>query len=331
MTESPAAALDAGPRAGAAAALAKAATLIEALPWLDRFHGQTIVIKYGGHAMTDEALRLAFAQDVVFLRYAGLRPVVVHGGGPQISAHLERLGVPSTFTGGLRVTTPETMHVVRMVLTGQVNRDVVGLINRHGPFAVGMSGEDANLFTASRRGALVDGEYVDIGLVGEIHTVDPAALRVLLADGRVPVVSSVARGDGGEIFNVNADTAAAVLAVALGAAKLVVLTDVEGLYADWPAEDPSAVRVFAAPEAKTRTDHETPSGVISSLSAADLEKLLPGLSAGMIPKMEACLRAVRGGVPRAHVLDGRLPHSVLLEIFTDSGIGTMVLPDGAVS
>jgi acetylglutamate kinase len=310
MTESPAPALDAGPRAGAAAALAKAATLIEALPWLDRFHGQTIVIKYGGHAMTDEALRLAFAQDVVFLRYAGLRPVVVHGGGPQISAHLERLGVPSTFTGGLRVTTPETMHVVRMVLTGQVNRDVVGLINRHGPFAVGMSGEDANLFTASRRGALVDGEYVDIGLVGEIDTVDPAALRVLLADGRVPVVSSVARGDGGEIFNVNADTAAAALAVALGAAKLVVLTDVEGLYADWPAEDRR---------------------VISSLSAADLEKLLPSLSAGMIPKMEACLRAVRGGVPRAHVLDGRLPHSVLLEIFTDSGIGTMVLPDGAVS
>jgi acetylglutamate kinase len=310
MTESPAPALDASPPAGPAAALAKAATLIEALPWLDRFHGQTIVIKYGGHAMTDEGLRLAFAQDVVFLRYAGLRPVVVHGGGPQISAHLERLGVPSTFTGGLRVTTPETMHVVRMVLTGQVNRDVVGLINRHGPFAVGMSGEDANLFTASRRGALVDGEYVDIGLVGEIDTVDPAALRVLLADGRVPVVSSVARGDGGEIFNVNADTAAAALAVALGAAKLVVLTDVEGLYADWPAEDRR---------------------VISSLSAADLEKLLPSLSAGMIPKMEACLRAVRGGVPRAHVLDGRLPHSVLLEIFTDSGIGTMVLPDGAVS
>jgi acetylglutamate kinase len=318
MTESPAPALDASPPAGPAAALAKAATLIEALPWLDRFHGQTIVIKYGGHAMTDEGLRLAFAQDVVFLRYAGLRPVVVHGGGPQISAHLERLGVPSTFTGGLRVTTPETMHVVRMVLTGQVNRDVVGLINRHGPFAVGMSGEDANLFTASRRGALVDGEYVDIGLVGEIDTVDPAALRVLLADGRVPVVSSVARGDGGEIFNVNADTAAAALAVALGAAKLVVLTDVEGLYADWPAEDPSAVQ-------------ETPGGVISSLGAADLEKLLPSLSAGMIPKMEACLRAVRGGVPRAHVLDGRLPHSVLLEIFTDSGIGTMVLPDGAVS
>jgi acetylglutamate kinase len=304
----------AGQRADAAAALAKAATLIEALPWLDRFHGQTAVIKYGGHAMTDEALRAAFAQDVVFLRYAGLRPVVVHGGGPQISAHLERLGVTSTFAAGLRVTTPEMMDVVRMVLTGQVNRDVVGLINRHGPFAVGMSGEDANLFTASRRGAVVDGELVDIGLVGEIDAVNPAALQVLLADGRVPVVSSVARGAGGEIYNVNADTAAAALAVALGAAKLVVLTDVEGLYTDWPAGAAAAAG---------------PGNVISQLSAAELERLLPGLSAGMIPKMEACLRAVRGGVPQAHVLDGRLPHSLLLEIFTDSGIGTMVVPDGA--
>jgi acetylglutamate kinase len=202
---------------------------------------------------------------------------------------------------------------------------VVGLINRHGPFAVGMSGEDANLFTASRRAAVVDGEAVDIGLVGEIDTVDAAALRVLLGDGRVPVVSSVARGTGGEIYNVNADTAAAALAVALGAAKLVVLTDVEGLYADWPARPgpgPSGPRAGngAAPP---------PADVISMLTAADLERLLPSLSAGMIPKMEACLRAVRGGVPQAHVLDGRLPHSVLLEIFTDSGIGTMVIPDGA--
>ena len=264
--------------------------------------------------MTDDALRNAFAQDVVFLRYAGLRPVVVHGGGPQISAHLARLGLESTFTAGLRVTTPETMDVVRMVLTGQVNRDVVGLINRHGPFAVGMSGEDANLFTASRRHAMVDGAPVDIGLVGEIDAVDPGAVRVLLADGRVPVVSSVARGTGsGEIYNVNADTAAGALAVALGAAKLVVLTDVEGLYADWSPGDGQ------------------PRDVISLLTAAELEQLLPGLTSGMIPKMEACLRAVRGGVPQAHVLDGRLPHSVLLEIFTDSGIGTMVVPDGAGS
>jgi acetylglutamate kinase len=305
-----------GPRASErAAATAKAATLIEALPWLDRFHGQTVVIKYGGHAMTDEALRLGFAQDLVFLRYAGLRPVVVHGGGPQISAHLDRLGLDSTFTAGLRVTTPETMEVVRMVLTGQVNRDVVGMINRYGPFAVGMSGEDANLFTASRRGAVVDGEHVDIGLVGEIDEVDPGAVRVLLADRRIPVVSSVARGTDGEVYNVNADTAAAALAAALNAAKLIVLTDVEGLYADWPGggQGPDAA----------------PADVISQLTATELEELLPTLTAGMIPKMEACLRAVRGGVPQAHVLDGRLPHSVLLEIFTDSGIGTMVVPDGA--
>ena len=241
---------------------------------------------------------------------------MVHGGGPQISAHLARLGVPSTFTAGLRVTTPETMDVVRMVLTGQVNRDVVGLINRHGPFAVGMSGEDANMFTARRRHAVVDGTPVDIGLVGEIESVDPAAVRALLADGRIPVVSSVARGTGGEVYNVNADTAAAALAVALGAAKLVVLTDVEGLYADWPADGDAAGQ---------------PQDVISQLTATGLERLLPGLASGMIPKMEACLRAVRGGVPQAHVLDGRLPHAVLLEIFTDSGIGTMVVPDGASS
>jgi acetylglutamate kinase len=305
-----------GPRARErATATAKAAALTEALPWLDRFHGQTVVIKYGGHAMTDDQLRLGFAQDLVFLRYAGLRPVVVHGGGPQISAHLGRLGLDSTFTAGLRVTTPETMDVVRMVLTGQVNRDVVGLINRHGPFAVGMSGEDANLFTASRRGAVVDGQHVDIGLVGEIDEVDPGAVRVLLADRRIPVVSSVARGTGGEIYNVNADTAAAALAAALNAVKLVVLTDVEGLYANWPAAGEQGAA--------------GPGDVISELTATELEELLPGLTAGMIPKMEACLRAVRGGVPQAHVLDGRLPHSVLLEIFTDSGIGTMVVPDGA--
>jgi acetylglutamate kinase len=301
---------------GRTAALAKAATLIEALPWLDRFHGETVVIKFGGHAMADEALRLAFAQDVVFLRYAGLRPVVVHGGGPQISAQLDRLGVTTSFTAGLRVTTPETMDVVRMVLTGQVNRDVVGLINRHGPFAVGMSGEDANLLTATRRHVIVDGEPVDIGMVGKIDAVNPGAVRALLDDGRVPVISSVARSESGEVYNINADTAAAAVAVALDAAKLVVLTDVEGLYANWPGGG-DAPAAADGPVAE----------VISQLTAASLEAMLPGLSEGMIPKMEACLLAVRGGVPQAHVLDGRLPHAILLEIFTDSGIGTMVLPD----
>jgi acetylglutamate kinase len=299
----------------AASALAKAATLIEALPWLARFHGQVVVIKFGGHAMTDEALRLAFAEDVVFLRYAGLRPVVVHGGGPQISAHLDRLGIESTFRAGLRVTTPEAMDVVRMVLTGQVNRDVVGLINRHGPFAVGMSGEDAHLLTARRVSAIgEDGEAVDIGHVGEVESVNPGAVGALLADGRIPVISTVALSEDGEVLNVNADTAAAALAVALGAAKLVVLTDVAGLYANWPdgGIDPAAL----------------PPDVISELSVSDLAAMLPSLSDGMIPKMAACLTAVRGGVPQAHVLDGRLPHAVLLEIFTDSGIGTMVVPDG---
>jgi acetylglutamate kinase len=321
------------------AALAKAATLIEALPWLDRFHGETVVIKFGGHAMADEALRLAFAQDVVFLRYAGLRPVVVHGGGPQISAQLDRLGVATSFTAGLRVTTPETMDVVRMVLTGQVNRDVVGLINRHGPFAVGMSGEDANLLTASRRHVIVDGEPVDIGMVGKIDAVDPGAVHALLDDGRVPVISSVARSESGEVYNVNADTAAAAVAVALDAVKLVVLTDVEGLYADWPGgADEAGGPGGAGTSGAGRADGAgrpgsagRPGGaegaVISELSAARLEAMLPGLSEGMIPKMEACLMAVRGGVPQAHVLDGRLPHAILLEIFTDSGIGTMVLPD----
>jgi acetylglutamate kinase len=288
-------------------ATAKAATLIEALPWLVRFHGETVVIKYGGHAMNDEELRAAFAQDLVFLHYAGLRPVVVHGGGPQVTEHLDRLGIQTTFTAGLRVTTPETIDVVRMVLAGKVNKDIVGLVNRHGPFAVGLSGEDANLFTAERKAAVVDGEPVDIGLVGDIVATDPGAMRALLADGRIPVVSSVARGEGGAVYNVNADTAAAALAVALGAAKLVVLTDVEGLYRDWPAS----------------------TEVVNRLHATELEKLLPTISAGMIPKMEACLTAVRGGVPRAHVLDGRLRHAILLEVFTDSGIGTMVMGDGA--
>jgi acetylglutamate kinase len=287
-------------------AQAKASTLVEALPWLERFHGRTVVLKYGGHAMTDPQLAASFAADVVFLRYAGLRPVVVHGGGPQINEQLERLGIESRFAGGLRVTTPETMDVVRMVLVGQVQRDVVGLLNRHGPFAVGMSGEDAQLFTAERREAVVDGELVDIGLVGDIVDVQPDAIASLLVDGRIPVVSSIARGfdDAGNpcIYNVNADTAAAALAVSLGAEKLVVLTDVEGLFADWPDSDE----------------------VISALDADELEKLLPSLSSGMVPKMEACLRAVRGGVGSAHVLDGRVPHAVLLEIFTDEGIGTMV-------
>ncbi|GAB3487865.1 acetylglutamate kinase [Nocardiopsis coralliicola] len=307
-------------------ALDKAATLIEALPWMSRFHGRTVVVKYGGNAMTDPALQDRFAETVVFLRYAGLRPVVVHGGGPQIKAHLERVGLESRFAGGLRVTDEATMDIVRMVLVGQVNRDIVGRINRHGPFAVGISGEDARLMTAERKPALVDGEPVDIGLVGEVTRVDPGVIATLLDDGRIPVVSSIAAvaGEGaatpgtagapgtGEpvggaqgVYNVNADTAAAALAVGLGASKLIMLTDIEGLYADYPACEE----------------------LISRLTADELQAMLPRLSSGMVPKMEACLHAVRGGVPQAHVLDGRTPNAMLLEVFTNDGIGTMVIPD----
>ncbi|RCW39594.1 N-acetylglutamate kinase [Halopolyspora algeriensis] len=284
----------------------KARVLTEALPWLERFHGATVVIKYGGNAMTDEGLKQAFAEDMVFLRLAGLHPVIVHGGGPQITTMLDRLGMEGEFRGGLRVTTPETMDVVRMVLVGQVGRELVGLINQHGPHAVGMSGEDAHLFTARRRSALVDGEPVDVGLVGDVVSVNPDAVRDLIRAGRIPVVSTVAPDPDGVVHNVNADTAAGALAVALGAEKLVVLTDVEGLYTDWPDR----------------------SSLVSRLDADRLERMLPGLSSGMVPKMEACLRAVRGGVPRAHVIDGRLAHSVLLEVFTSEGVGTMVLPSG---
>lgn len=286
------------------AATEKAKTLAEALPWLKQYHGKTIVVKYGGNAMTDDSLKKAFAEDIVFLRYAGFRPVVVHGGGPQISSMLDRLDIKSEFRGGLRVTTPEAMDVVRMVLVGQVGRELVGLINSHGPLAVGLSGEDAGLFTAETARTVVDGEEVDLGLVGEVARVRPEAVLDIVDAGRIPVISSVAPDDLGRVHNVNADTAAAALAVALGAEKLLVLTDVEGLYRDWPESD----------------------DVIGQISPEALEALMPSLASGMVPKMTACLKAVTGGVPRATVIDGREPHAVLLEIFTDDGVGTQVLP-----
>jgi len=282
----------------------KAGVLAEALPWMQRFHDRIVVVKYGGNAMIDDELKRAFAQDMVFLRLAGIHPVVVHGGGPQITAMLDRLGLPGEFRGGLRVTTPETIDVVRMVLVGQVGRELVGLINQHGPYAVGLSGEDAGLFTAAKRTALVDGEPVDIGLVGEVVSVNPDAVLDIVAAGRIPVVAGVAPDLDGTVYNINADSAAAALAAALDAAKLVVLTDVEGLFANYP----------------------DPESVISELTAAQLEPMLPTLQSGMAPKMEACLRAVRGGVAQAHVIDGRVPHSVLLEVFTGDGLGTMVVP-----
>jgi acetylglutamate kinase len=276
--------------------------LAGALPWLQQWTGKVVVVKYGGNAMIDDRLKAAFAADMAFLRTVGIHPVVVHGGGPQITAMLTRLGLVGEFRGGFRVTTPEVMDVVRMVLFGQVGRELVGLINAHGPYAVGISGEDAHLFTATRRTVTVDGVATDIGLVGDVTTVNPAAVHDLIEAGRIPVVSTIAPDADGVVHNINADTAAAALAEALGAQKLVVLTDVEGLYTNWPDRG----------------------SLVSEIEADVLAELLPGLDAGMVPKMEACLRAVRGGVPSAHVIDGRLEHSVLLELFTGEGIGTMV-------
>ena len=285
----------------------KAAALIEALPWLENFADKVVVIKFGGNAMVNKDLERAFAEDIRFFRYAGLKPVVVHGGGPQINNMLTRLNIDSEFRGGLRVTTPETMDVVRMVLTGQVQRALVNQLNLREALAVGISGEDAGLFGARRRHADVDGEPVDVGLVGDVVRVNASIVRGMLEAGRIPVVSTIAPDvdTPGDVLNVNADTAAAALAVALRAEKLVILTDVEGLYANWPDK----------------------SSLISRMKAEELAQILPNLESGMVPKMEACLRAVRGGVASAHVVDGRVPHSLLLEIFTTQGVGTMIEPE----
>jgi acetylglutamate kinase len=282
-------------------AAAKAGVLIESLPWLQRFHGETIVVKFGGNAMVDEELERAFAADMVYLRYAGVRPVVVHGGGPQISARLTELGIESEFRGGYRVTTPETIEVIRDVLSGTVSAELAAFIDEHGDLASAIPGE--TVFRGEPRGALVDGVEVDLGLVGDATEVDATAIVRALDDGRIPVISSVARGSDG-FLNVNADSAAAALAVAIGAAKLVVLTDVAGLYSDWPNRD----------------------SLVSVLDTEQLMLLLPSLESGMIPKMTACLEAVQGGVPKAAIIDGRQPHGILLEVFTTEGIGTEVVP-----
>jgi acetylglutamate kinase len=282
----------------------KAEVLAEALPWLKQLHGKIVVVKYGGNAMTDDTLKKAFAADMAFLRNCGIHPVVVHGGGPQITAMLRRLGIDKgDFKGGFRVTTPEVLDVARMVLFGQVGRELVNMINAHGPYAVGITGEDAHLFTAVRRSVTVDGVATDIGLVGDVDQVNTAAVLDLIAAGRIPVVSTLAPDAEGVVHNINADTAAAALAEALRAEKLLMLTDVEGLYTSWP-------------------DRES---LVSEIDTATLAQLLPTLEAGMIPKIEACLRAVTGGVPSAHVIDGRVEHCVLVELFTDQGTGTKVV------
>ncbi len=283
---------------------AKAAVLIEALPWLKRFHDEIIVVKFGGNAMINDELKRAFAQDMVYLRLAGVKPVVVHGGGPQITAELTRRGIPSEFRGGYRVTTQESMPIIRQVLAENVGGELVSLINEHGSFANGISGDEHDLFTGVRREAIVDGQPVDIGLVGEVTQVAPESVLELLAAGRIPVISTVAAGPDG-LLNVNADSAAASLAIALDAAKLVILTDVAGLYSDWPNRD----------------------SLVSIITQTELEAMLPSLESGMIPKMTACLEAVASGVPKAAIIDGRTPHSILIEVFTQHGIGTEVVPD----
>jgi acetylglutamate kinase len=283
----------------------RAVTLVESLPWVRKYRDQVVVVKYGGNAMVSDELQDAFAADIAYLRYVGVKPVVVHGGGPQISSMLERLDIPSEFRGGYRVTSTEAIGVVRMVLTGQINPQLVAKVNAHGPLATGLSGEDAGLFGGRRRGVVVDGVEHDLGRVGDVVTVDPQPVLDHLAAGRVPIVSSIAPDldHPGASLNVNADAAAAALAVALKAAKLVVLTDVPGLYADWPNRD----------------------SLVSHLTSSELRAMVPGLESGMIPKMQACLDAVDGGVPTAAIIDGRVPHSVLVELFTNKGIGTEVV------
>lgn len=284
----------------------KAAVLVEALPWLERFQGATVVVKFGGNAMVDDQLIKAFAQDVVYLHLSGLRPVVVHGGGPQITAELNARGVESEFRGGYRVTTTEVMAVVREVLVEQVQKQLVQAMNEHGTYAVGVSGDQDQILLTQRRDVLVDGLATDVGLVGDIVSVNSGPLNNLIEANLIPVLSTVGIDGDGNHYNVNADTAAAAISIALDAQKLVVLTDVAGLYRNWP---------------------DTTS-LVSTISVTELETMLPTLESGMVPKMEACARAVRGGVPRATVIDGRVPHCLLLEVFTDEGAGTMVVPDG---
>jgi acetylglutamate kinase len=276
----------------------RAQVLVEALPYIRRFAGAVVVVKYGGNAMEDADLAVQFAEDVVLLQAVGLHPVVVHGGGPQISALMDRLGKKAEFRDGLRVTDAETVDIARMVLVGKVNRDIVSAINVHGPVAVGLSGEDAGLIVASARNP-------ELGFVGDVAAVNPAIVERLLAEDLIPVVSTIGSGPDGQAYNINADTVAGAIAEALQAEKVLYLTDVEGLLAD--VDDPSSL--------------------ISRTTAAELQASIDDgrLTGGMIPKVAACIHAVDHGVGSAHILDGRVPHVLLLELFSDAGIGTMVV------
>jgi len=280
----------------------KAETLIESLDWLREFHGRTVVIKFGGNAMVDEALQKSFAEDMAYLRFVGIRPVVVHGGGPQITAKLAELGMKTEFKAGMRVTTEESIGVIRDVLREAVGAGLVSLIAEAGAQGEVLSGEDKALFLAEKTKVETEDGLVDLGLVGEVKSVNPRAVLDLISVGKIPVISSIAPDVQGSLLNVNADLAAASLAVALGAEKLIVLTDVPGLYSDWPDR----------------------ASLVSEITSTELRELIPSLESGMVPKMTACLEAVDGGVPKAHIIDGRDPHSILLEIFTESGVGTQV-------
>jgi len=275
-------------------------TLLEALPYIREFHGRTVVIKYGGAAMTDPELREEFARDVVLLKYVGLNPIVVHGGGPDITAYMERLGMPVEFVGGLRVSDEDTVEVAKMVLVGKVNKDIVLRINRHGQPAIGLCGDDGLLFRAARQAA-PSGE--DIGFVGRIEKVQTDVIHHVAQD-YIPVVASVGADREGRSYNINADEAAGKLARELGAYKVMFLTDVRG----W------------------LRDPEDPESVISEVGADEVEAALDSIDGGMRPKLAACLDAIHGGVSHAHIVDGRIPHSLLLELFTDAGIGTKVRP-----
>jgi len=282
----------------------RAAVLVETLPYIQQFAGSVIVVKFGGNAMVDDQLASQFAEDVVLMHSVGIRPVVVHGGGPQIGALMDRLGIQSEFRDGLRVTDAETLDVARMVLVGKVNRDIVSSINRHGSLAVGLSGEDAGLIRAAARNP-------ELGFVGDVESVNPAIIERLLAEDLIPVVSTIGADLSGQAYNINADTVAAAVAGALGAERILYLTDVEGLLAD--VDDPSSR--------------------ISRIDLSGLAALIDNgaIIGGMIPKVQACVDAVDAGVGSAHMVDGRIPHVLLLELFTDVGIGTMVLPDGGVA
>jgi acetylglutamate kinase len=279
----------------------KAHTLTEALPWIKSLYGQTVVVKYGGAAMTDPALRDQVASDLVLMKLVGMNPVVVHGGGPEITGLMDRLGLAVEFVDGLRVTTPEAMEVVKMALVGKVNPELVAAINAHGPLAVGVSGDDGHLITATAKDPR-------LGRVGAVTAIDTTVIDNLIEDGFIPVVASVAAGDDGGSFNINADLVAADIAAAVGASKVIFLTDVDGLYADF----------------------EDKSSLISKLSLTEAEELIAAdrLASGMIPKIGSCARALRGGVQRAHILNGTIPHALLLEVYTDEGVGTMITADG---